>query len=298
MKAYLEQLKKKNKLRTDVCETFRKNGYVQMDTSYFEFYEDFRKFNGRTPLEQTVKVINGKGEIAILRPDITFNIMRELAPDYDESVVKLYYDAMVFENSEAGILEKRQLGIEYFGNISIDADVEVIKLGMSVMPKEDTVFVIGHTKYLEGLLKDIFEKEAKQLVKEMIYRKQPQQLREFLSTLDIELGIKEKLLKLVEVEALDLEALTTGYINADMKMALSEMDYLIKQLPEEVMFDLSLLSKFEYYDGIIFKGFIKGVNAPVLRGGRYDKLSRVFKKAIPAVGLSVDFDQLLRGDIC
>jgi len=79
-----------------------------------------------------------------------------------------------------------------------------------------------------------------------------------------------------------------------MKLAISEISYLIKNLDQDIEFDLSLLSKFDYYDGIIFKGYSRQLNMPIVRGGRYDQLSSLFKKSIPAVGFSVEFDALMR----
>ena len=48
--------------------------------------------------------------------------------------------------------------------------------------------------------------------------------------------------------------------------------------PDNIEFDLSLLSKFDYYNGVIFKGYNKALNMPIIRGGRYDQLSSLFNK--------------------
>lgn len=41
---------------------------------------------------------------------------------------------------------------------------------------------------------------------------------------------------------------------------------------ENVIFDLGMVLRFNYYIGIIFRGFGEGVGNIVLRGGRYDSL--------------------------
>ncbi len=292
--SYIEMFKKRNQVREAITDLLRKNRYMMVETSYFEPYDEFIKCLGRTPKEKTVKVINNKGSIEILRPDITFNIIKELSDKY-EAPIKLYYDSTVFENDANGILEKRQMGAEYLGDMSIDADVEMIKLSLKVLELlDESVMVIGHTKYLDGLLKELFDIDTKKQIKSMIYKKQPQQLQEFLQSVELDSEIKKKIQSLVEVTDFDLSVLTAGYMNADMKMAISEINYIIKHFGESVQYDFSLLSKFEYYDGIIFKGYAKGVNAPIVRGGRYDRLARLFDKAIPAVGFSVEFDELVR----
>lgn len=298
MEYYLKNLRKRSQTREAVQAIIKNSGYLMMETSYFEPYDTFSKCSGRTPKEKTVKVINNLGEIEILRPDITFNIIQELSNLYEApKQLKLCYDSTVFENDLIeGIKEKRQIGAEYLGNLSIEADMEIIGLSCQVLKMtQNSVLVIGHTKYLEGLLTEIVCKELSKLeIREAIYKKQPLLLESLLTTLEVRLEIKEKLLMLLEVENFDLKAYGRGFMNGDMKIALSEIGFLIDNLNQPVEFDLSLLSQFDYYDGIIFKGYNKGLNVPIIRGGRYDQLSSLFNKSIPAVGFSVEFEGLMR----
>jgi ATP phosphoribosyltransferase regulatory subunit len=49
-----------------------------------------------------------------------------------------------------------------------------------------------------------------------------------------------------------------------------------------------------YYDGIIFKGFIKSIPDSILSGGRYDRLMEKFGKKVGAIGFAVYLDKLER----
>lgn len=60
-----------------------------------------------------------------------------------------------------------------------------------------------------------------------------------------------------------------------------------------VSFDLSLLSKYHYYTGIIFKAYTYGVGDVVATGGRYDTLLSHFGKDAPAVGFMIRLDTLM-----
>ena len=60
-----------------------------------------------------------------------------------------------------------------------------------------------------------------------------------------------------------------------------------------ISFDLSFLSKYDYYTGIIFDGYTFGSGEAVAKGGRYDSLLSHFGKQSPAVGFVVQVDQLL-----
>jgi ATP phosphoribosyltransferase regulatory subunit len=53
---------------------------------------------------------------------------------------------------------------------------------------------------------------------------------------------------------------------------------------ENVIFDLGLVTRYDHYEGIVFKGYLKGCPEAVLQGGRYDPLTRQFKADVPAVG--------------
>ena len=64
-------------------------------------------------------------------------------------------------------------------------------------------------------------------------------------------------------------------------------------LSKYISFDLSLLSKYRYYTGIIFKGFTYGTGEPIASGGRYDQLLSYFGKEAPAIGCMISIDPLM-----
>ena len=61
-----------------------------------------------------------------------------------------------------------------------------------------------------------------------------------------------------------------------------------------VTFDLSMLSKYNYYTGIIFHAYSYGYGEPIAKGGRYDNLLSHFGRELPAVGFAIVVDQLQR----
>ena len=64
-------------------------------------------------------------------------------------------------------------------------------------------------------------------------------------------------------------------------------------LEKYVTFDLGMLSQFEYYTGVIFRGYTYGTGDAVVKGGRYDTLLQKFGKEAPSVGLVVVVDELM-----
>ncbi len=62
-----------------------------------------------------------------------------------------------------------------------------------------------------------------------------------------------------------------------------------------VTFDLGMLSKMDYYTGVIFKAYTYGTGEAIVSGGRYDDLMAQFGKEAPAVGVVFLLDQLMEG---
>ncbi len=60
-----------------------------------------------------------------------------------------------------------------------------------------------------------------------------------------------------------------------------------------ISFDLGLLSKYNYYTGVVFKAYTYGVGDAVAKGGRYDHLLEHFGKSAPAIGFVLVVDDLL-----
>ena len=63
---------------------------------------------------------------------------------------------------------------------------------------------------------------------------------------------------------------------------------------EKIYVDFSTVNDRTYYNGVTFKGFVKGLPDSVLSGGRYDTLMRKMGKSACAVGFAVYLDKLDR----
>ena len=60
-----------------------------------------------------------------------------------------------------------------------------------------------------------------------------------------------------------------------------------------ISFDFGMLNKYQYYTGVIFRGYTYGTGDAVVKGGRYDHLLARFGKPSPSIGFAVVVDQLL-----
>ena len=84
--------------------------------------------------------------------------------------------------------------------------------------------------------------------------------------------------------------------------SLNYLDKLYKKLGganggDNLIIDLSLVHRSNYYTGIVFRGYTEGSGATVLQGGRYDGLIKEFGEDLPAIGFGVQTDDLARAGL-
>ena len=66
------------------------------------------------------------------------------------------------------------------------------------------------------------------------------------------------------------------------------------ELRARIEIDLSLIGDVNYYNGLVFRGFLDGIPDRVLSGGQYDRLMEKMGRSANAVGFAVYLDELER----
>ena len=61
---------------------------------------------------------------------------------------------------------------------------------------------------------------------------------------------------------------------------------------DKIRIDFSVVSDTNYYNGLVFKGFISGIPVGIISGGQYDNLMQKFKRKDRAIGFAVYLDEL------
>ena len=61
---------------------------------------------------------------------------------------------------------------------------------------------------------------------------------------------------------------------------------------DRVTFDLGIVTRNDYYTGVVFQGYLEGAGDIVLSGGRYDKLLSDYGVDLPAVGFGIHVDSI------
>ena len=80
-----------------------------------------------------------------------------------------------------------------------------------------------------------------------------------------------------------------------MAAALEELGAVCALVPEgRLRLDFSIVSGMDYYNGLVFRGYLPGLPDSVLSGGRYDNLLRQMGRKDAAIGFAVYMDLLDR----
>ena len=300
----LNYSKKRYEFTKHIESIFVNNNYIQIKPSIFEDYDNFKAINKRIKTESMVKVVSDK--ILVLRPDITTSIIKSLIPRWeDDLILKLFYHSTVYKNTgKEGIKEIRQFGCEYLGEKSIEADKEIVNMSLDILQRfgEKFILEIGNSNYINGLLSEFKLKEYEEnKLKNLILRKNKIEIKSYIKKLHIKEEIKETLLNLFELNGNIEEVLSKAkklYTNDLMNKSLKELEeisLIIKEnnCKEYINFDLSMVGKFDYYEGIMIKGYYSNVYKEILSGGRYDSLTEEFGRRVPAIGFCIDVDGLM-----
>ena len=78
---------------------------------------------------------------------------------------------------------------------------------------------------------------------------------------------------------------------------MAELNALAEPLAKagsSIRLDLTLAGEMEYYNGLIFQGYLRPLPRPLLKGGRYDLLMQKFTPGADAIGFAVYLDELDR----
>lgn len=298
----------KKKLQRDLENIFNKWGYSEIVTPTIEFYQTFYSGFQNLKEEDVYKFFDAKGRILVLRPDMTIPIARVVATKFKdtEGPIRLRYCSDVFRVHESLGGKKNEYtdcGVELIGLNSEESDLEILVTALeSLKVLGDTEFKleIGNIEFFNAIIKNLdLEEEEKNELASLIDRKSLKELEDFLSKYDIENSRKEFLKELPWLFG-DREILDRAKGFAISNEIISSINYLEKLADslealgykDKISFDLGMVPRLDYYSGIIFKGYADGAGATVLSGGRYDNLMNTFGKDMPAIGFSINLDNV------
>ena len=299
-------------VRKTISDCLSSYGYSDIQTPSFEYFDVFSKEVGTIPSRELYKFFDKDNETIALRPDFTPSIARCAAKYFmdEDRPLRFSYIGSTFQNIsslQGKYSEVTQEGAELIGDGSVEADAEIVSLLIESLLKtglDNFRISVGEVDYFKGLCTEAnLSPEEEADLRDLISSKNPIAAADLLKECNISDEMRDKLLRITDTFADHsmLSELEKDAGNDISKKAIERLSSLFELLKirgyeKYVSFDLGMLSKYQYYTGIVFKAFALGAGSPIAMGGRYDTLLSYFGKNAPAVGFVIlpdDVEKLL-----
>lgn len=284
-------------------------GYQGIETPTFEYFDVFSREVGTVPSRELYKFFDKEGNTLVLRPDLTPSIARTVSKYFhEETPIRLCYMGNTFinyDNYQGRLKETTQLGAELMGDKSAQADAELIALVVESLKKAGlTEFQVsvGQVGFFKSLLKEAgIDPQTEEALRRFISDKNLFGVEELLAGDAVSPKLRQIFLEMTTLSGTEdvLQRARDLTSNPEALHALRRLEDIFENLKERgcapyVTFDLGMLSKYNYYTGIIFRAYSYGYGEPLVKGGRYDTLLSHFGRTLPAVGFAIDINQLMR----
>lgn len=290
-------------------EKLRSYGYQDIQTPTFEFFDVFSREIGTTASKELYKFFDKEGNTLVLRPDFTPSIARSAAKYFMDETIPLRFcyagnNFINTDNLQGKLKETTQMGAELIGDSSPEADAEMISMLVESLLNtglKEFQVSIGQADYFKGLCAQAgLDVDTELALRELISNRNYFGAEEFLAGRNISDEDIKALLSVTELfgsyEILD-EALVFARNDRSVKAIerLKKVYEVLKLYGVEkyISFDLAMVSKYNYYTGVIFNAYTYGTGSAIAKGGRYDNLLEKFGKPSPATGFVVMIDDLV-----
>lgn len=281
-------------------------GYSRFKMGKFEEYELYANNRDFLTGDRMITFTDGDGTLMALKPDVTISIIKN-TQEGDKGVRKVYYNETVYrlEKGERHFREIMQMGLECVGELDAYQLFEVIFLaGRSLeLISADYVLDISHMGLISGLMTKAGVPESYFTpVLAAVREKNPTELTYLCKKLDLDARGAALLQLLIDLYGdihVTLNLLEPYCTEQSAKEALEQLrvvDTLLRAsgMNRRVQLDFSVVNDMGYYNGIVFRGFIKGVAEGVLSGGQYDLLVEKMGKNFGAIGFAINLNELER----
>ena len=278
------------------------SGYSRYKMSKFEEYDLYAKNKDFLPTEDIITFKDGQRLLA-LKPDVTLSIIKS-CEDRMQGVSKLCYNESVYRPQNGGqFKEITQVGIECLGEVAEGEVAEVIGLAgaslsgitdtyaleissldiISAMLDKLTLSYQGKKKMLDSIANKSVGGMLDVAKEESVKEEEIASLISLISTYGSPNEVKPRLLALKE----------DGAVGEAIDSFISLLEALDgREVSEHLFVDFSALGNMKYYNGVAFKGYIRGIPKCVLSGGQYDRLLARMRKNMRGVGFAFYLDEL------
>jgi ATP phosphoribosyltransferase regulatory subunit len=287
-------------------------GYQEIIPPTFEYLDVLSPGLEPDVIEQCYKFADRTtGRVLLLRPDVTAQIARIVAMGMagTEGLHRLCYRTTVFRHAPEHAGREReifQVGAELIGVDGVGADAEIIALMIECLTQIGlTAYTIslGHVGFFKTLLaKSGLSAEGQKRAEQAAARKDLPRLEEICAEERIPRGKARAILEtpgLCGGETVLARGRALAGRDAALRAPLDRLAQVYQLLKSAglhgpLLLDLGEFRGFDYYDGVVFDVFAKGLGSEMGGGGRYNHLVGRFGRDLPSTGFAFDMDRLFQ----
>ena len=281
-------------------------GYTRFSMRRFEEYALYLENKSFLKSESVLTFTNPDGKLMALKPDVTLSIVKH-ARSEREGIERVYYNESVYRLAPTAreFVEIEQIGVEVMGALDQYVVSEAVRLAIESLRiiGGEYVLDVSHMGFAGGLMEAAgLTAEQKARLFTIIRRKSAHELAKAIEEEKIASFYADRIAQLAGLSGKFEETLARAEkiaVSNEMEQALEELRELYRTLDAAgladcVRLDFSILNDLDYYNGIVFQGYVQGVPRAVLSGGRYDNLMRKFGKAGDGIGFALYLDEVAR----
>ena len=280
-------------------------GYKKYRMNKFEEYSFYMNNKNFLESDRIITFTDLDGKLIALKPDVTLSIAKNTKATATQNE-RLYYNENVFRVSGMEFKELKQTGVEFIGHIDLYNTLEVINLALSSLAiiNDNYILSISHMGFISSIFDEMnLSYSAKKKLTDCLNQKRAHDI----DAIAAKYGINdENILRLKTlisisgdlssaIEKAENLALTDAEKNAVCELKAIAKCFENTNFANKIRLDFSTVSNTDYYNGIMFEGYIEGVARSVITGGRYDYLiQKMGKSDLEAMGFAVNFYTLDR----
>lgn len=294
----LEQtLKSDEKASFTLRGIYEEYGYGQFRMGKFEEYDLYAANKDFLQSDSIITFTDTNGKLMALKPDVTLSIIKNVN-DCCDSLQKLYYDETVYRISKDTRTYKEllQVGVECIGDIDLYQETEVILLACKSLEAIDSDYILAlsHMGIINLLVDGFnFTGEQKDLLFKFIGEKNLHGIENLCEINGVNPVLWGQLISLLSCYGSSdtvIEKLQDFNFSHKISEYISELEKICMFLSSSgiahIQMDFSIVNHMNYYNGIVFQGFISGIPSAVISGGRYDRLLEKMGKYCGGIGFA------------
>lgn len=301
MNAYESILSTHEKAAFALRALYRSRGYLPYKMSKFEEYDLYVRNKDFLVSDQVITFTDTNGRLMALKPDVTLSIIKN-GKDQPEGVEKVYYNENVYRISKGTHAYKEifQTGLECIGAVDEYRILEVLTLAAESLKaiSDDCVLDVSHLGIVSAVLDEAGLSEGgKQKILKFLGEKNLHGALEVCKEEEIDEEGVQGVKTLITTYGDPQTALPVLKTLKSAEPFVNQLEAMIADLSREgledtIRIDFSVINDMNYYNGIVFRGFVKGIPTGILSGGQYDKMMIKMGRKAKAIGFAVYLDLL------